>query len=267
MKLQNSHILITGANRGIGLAVTKMCAQEHANLHLVVRKADANLVEQLLNLGALSVKLWITDLAVQTEVENLISELKDQQIDILFNNAGQLTGGLLENQNIKDIYNMLQVNLLSLIQLTHGLLPQMLKRNQGKIINNASVSAIMHFPCASTYAASKAAIFAFTQCLNLELRDTGLTTLCLITPGIKTRMFDEIEEKYGTHLETSLNSISPDLYAQKIKAAILSDQEELIPSGYEGAALRLTQWFPQLFKSIVQKKFKRHNIKNYDSGA
>ena len=208
-------------------------------------------------LGAKSVNLWIADLSTRSGVEKLAEDLKAVEIDILFNNAGQLTGGLLEAQPLDDIYQMFQVNLNALVHLTRAMLPAMIRRGRGKIINNSSVSAFMHFPCASTYAASKAAVVAFTNCLEAELKGTGVSTLCLITPGIKTRMFDEIEKKYGNNMEVPQETISPVEYADKIRTAIESEQTQLLPQGLTRVGLNISRYLSPLFRSAVQRRFKR----------
>lgn len=257
MKINRSTILITGANRGIGLEIARMCAHENAYLHLVIRKNDPNLVEDLIKRGALSVTLWIADLALKNEVATLIENLSVHNIDIIINNAGLLTGGLLEEQPLDEIYSMFHVNLLSLVHLTHGLLPFMIKRGHGKIVNNSSVSAFMHFPCATTYAASKVAVVAFTNSLSAELKGTGVSTLCLITPGIKTRMFDEIETKYSKHFEIPEDYISAELYANKIKKAIIDDVPNLYPSGTSRIGLNISKYLPSLFKWEITRRFHR----------
>ncbi|WP_373998138.1 SDR family NAD(P)-dependent oxidoreductase [Bdellovibrio bacteriovorus] len=258
MEIANRHILITGASRGIGKAFAKMCAEDKANLHLVMRQSDDNLVKELQTAGAKSVSVWESDLSTRQGVDALLNNLKETPIDILFNNAGMLTGGLIEEQPLDDIYKMFQVNVNALVHLTHGLLPGMLERKRGKIINNSSVSAYMHFPCASTYAASKAAVMAFTDCIRMELKDTGVTTLLLVTPGIKTRMFDEIETLYSKNFVIPTESISPAKYAQMIREAILHDIEVLEPSGLTGVGLKIAKFAKPLFDIEVGRRFKRN---------
>lgn len=257
MQIQQKHVVITGANRGIGLDFAKMCAKEGAHLHLVVRKEDSALADALGKLGALSVRTWESDLSQTGDVDKLILGLSAIPVDILFNNAGQLTGGLLENQSMDEIQSMFQVNVLSLIQLTRGMLPGMIQRGRGKIINNSSVSAVMHLPCASTYAASKAAVLAFTDCLEIELKETGVSTLVLITPGIKTRMFDEIDVKYSSHLKVPQDSISSAEYAEQIRAAILDDRKALMPKGLTAIGLGISKYLPALFKREALRRFHR----------
>ncbi len=257
MEITNRQIVVTGATRGIGRAFAKMCAEDKSHLHLVVREEDAELRQELEASGAKSVTFWVADLSERDQIDDLLGKLQDVPIDMLFNNAGLLTGGLIEEQPIGDIYKMFQVNINAVVQLTHGLLPGMLIRKRGKIINNSSVSAYMHFPCASTYAASKAAVSAFTDCIRAELKGTGVTTLLLVTPGIRTRMFDEIEVLYSKNFQVPTSSISPTKYAQMIREAILHDLDVMEPSGLTGVGLKVAKFAKPLFEFEIARRFRR----------
>ncbi len=258
MKLDSAtSVLITGANRGIGRALALAMAARGVHLHLQARSESTDLIEECKRAGAASVRLWKFDLGRKENIDALIENLKTEKIDVLVNNAGQLTGGLIENQSLDEIYSMFQVNVNAVVHLTRGLLPQMISQGRGKIVTNASVSAVMHFPCASTYAASKAAVLAFTNCLQLELQGTGVSTLSLITPGIKTRMFDEIEKKYAQNFEVPKDSITAEEYAVQICQSIESDAIYLNPTGATGAGLAVAKYLPWLFRRTVAMKFHR----------
>ncbi len=257
METKKAHILITGANRGIGKAVAKRLAEDGAHLYLAVRQNDPELVEEMRQAGAGAVEILECDLSTREGVDALVQKLGDTRIDILFNNAGVLTGGLLEDQPLDDIYDVFQVNVAALVQLTQALLPRMLKRKKGLIINNSSISGIMYLPGASTYAASKAAVIAFTHCLKQELRNTGVQTLLLITPGVKTRMFDRISDLYGQNYKVPKGTITPEKYAEMIHEAIVEDLEELSPSGLTGAAMHVARHLPSLVERAVRFRFKR----------
>lgn len=250
-------ILITGANRGIGKAVAKRLAEDEAHLILAVRQKSLELEEELTKAGAASVTTIVSDLSTRSGVQSLVDQVIEMKIDILFNNAGLLTGGLLEKQPLDDIYELLQVNINAVIHLTHGLLPGMLDRNRGKIINHSSVMGIMHVPSSSVYAASKAAVIAFTNSLRQELKGTGVSTLTLITPGVKTRMFDSIDMLYGKNIKAPKMTIPPERYAEMIREAIVEDLDILNPSGLTGAALQVARYAPSLFEKAVSFKFKR----------
>lgn len=259
MEIKNKQVVITGANRGIGKAVTERMAEEGAHLHLVVRQPAGleSWVQELHQKGAASVKLYAADLSQKESVQRLLFSLADLPVDILFNNAGLLTGGLLEKQPLQDIEQMLEVNINSLIRLTHFVLPGMLARKSGKIINHSSVSAIMHFPSSTTYAASKAAVLAFTNALEMELKGTGVSTLVLVTPGIKTDMFAQIKVLYGETWDVPTMSIEPAQYAQMICRAVHKDMTVLNPSGVTGLGLIVAKHAPSIFNWVAHWQFRR----------
>lgn len=259
MEIRDKNYWITGASRGIGKALAEMLAENGAHLTLLNRTHDLELVEDLKKRGAGSARILTVDFSKKSEIDRVLSETRNEVVDCLINNAGQLTGGLLESQPIDDIYSAVQVNVTALIHLTQGILPRMLaQENGGKIVNNASVSAIMYFPCASTYAATKAAVMAFTRCLQAELKDTKVSTLLLFTPGVETRMFNDISKKYGENLDLAfLKGMPAPRYAKIVREAILEDLKEMRPHGLEGISLNLAQHLPATFQKIISMRFQR----------
>lgn len=261
MDIKGKNIFITGANRGIGKALAEEAARRGLSVHAVCRKPQEGLKEELIALGAKDVHQWALDLSSKEDINAFIEKVgsSNTAVDILVNNAGQLTGGLIEEQPLEDIYQMIQVNLMGLIHLTHGLLPHMLKLKQAKIVNNSSISGKMFLPCASTYAASKAGVAAFTDCIKQELRGTGVSTLLLITPGVDTRMFNEIPGLYEQHLETELlSSIPPKTWAEQVFKAIERDWDTCWPQRarpYFG--VKLGHHWPGLLERLVRPRFKR----------
>jgi short-subunit dehydrogenase len=263
MKIKNAKVLITGASRGIGLALAEGLARKGASLYLVARKLPAKLEKDLKQLGAHSVELLNFDLSERGATESIFALVakKNIEIDILINNAGLLTGGLLEKQDRAAIRAMLDVNLTALIELSHLFLPGMLERKRGLIVNNSSVSGKMFFPCASTYAASKAGVVAFTESLYQELRGTGVSTLLAITPGVKTKMFDEIPKLYGENLKLDfLSSITAESWAQHLIQAIERDARYCLPKGPTRANLWISAHFPKVFESLVGSRFRRSEL-------
>ncbi len=260
METKGKHILITGSNRGIGLAMAKRAARESMHVHLLNRSENGDVQKELESLGAPSVHQWKIDMGSPTEIEAFADRFKESKFDcdILMNNAGQLTGGLLEEQPMQSIQSMIQVNLIGLIHLTKVMLPQMLKRPQAKIINNSSVSGLMYLPCASTYAASKAGVVAFTESMRNELEGTSVSTLLMITPGVKTRMYDEISDLYGGHLDLKfLNSIPAEQWIDKVFGAVKDDRAVCWPSGQSYFGVKLGQHWPAVLARFVKPYFKR----------
>lgn len=257
MEIRHKVIVVTGTTKGIGRAFCERVALDSTHLILINRRKDSEFEQKLKNLGAASVQEWIYDLSNLESVYQLGNLLKTTSVDILFNNAGLLTGGLLEEQPNDDIHRMLTVNINAVIHLTKAILPMMLKRKTGKIINHSSITSMMLFPCASTYSASKAAVSAFTESLRKELKDTGVTTLTLFTPGVKTHMFDSIEELYGAHIKMNFSSIPVKEYVEYIYEAIRQDLDLLQPGGLAGINLKISKYLPSIFDYIVYKSFSR----------
>jgi short-subunit dehydrogenase len=259
MQIQKKKILITGANRGIGKALSLEAAARGADLILVNRTSNAELLEECKKAGAHSAKEILADLGSSDGLKTFFSITKNLSIDILVNNAGQLTGGALEDQSAEEIDSMLHVNVNALIQITRHFLPKMKKQGSGKIVNNASVSAYMYFPGASTYAAGKAAVAAFSECMKTELQGSGVSVLLLVTPGIETRMFREIPKKYGNLIDTKfLKSIPPEAYAKQVCDAIEADVDTISPKGLTGISLGIAKHLPAIFRKIATARKKEN---------
>lgn len=253
MKIEGMKVLVTGGNRGIGLALAQAFAAAGAKVWVGAR--DPKSVPASQGVTALAL-----DLSSREKTEASIPELQALEFDILVNNAGQLTGGLLEEQPLADIYEMFQVNLVGLVHLTRALLPGMLSRRRGKIINNASVVGVMHFPLASTYSAAKAGVIAFSDCLQEELVGTGVSTLVMITPGVKTRMLNDIPNKYGAKIDVSFieRAISPEAWAAAVLSAVRDDRAVLQPRGLTRLGLDIARYLPPLFRAGVQRQYSRN---------
>ncbi len=260
MKVQSKNILITGSSRGIGLAMAKRAAKEQMKIHLLNRSDTKSLEPELMELGAESVQSWSLDMGEKQNIEAFAKAFYESghQCDILMNNAGQLTGGLLEEQPIDKIYSMFQVNLVGMVHLTQLMLPKMMELPEAKIINNASVSGIMFLPCASTYAASKAGVVGFTESLRNELDGTSVSTLLMVTPGVKTRMYDEITDLYGGHIDLKfMSSIPAEQWIDRVFSALKNDESVCWPSGKTYWGVKMGQHWPRMLSRIVKPYFER----------
>ncbi len=260
MLIKDKSVLITGANRGIGQAIARAFAKEGATIIAAMRTPDESQIGELKNFGAKSAVVKKLDLDNFQNIEKFLVQIKKEKlkVDILVNNAGLLTGGLLEKQDIQKVYEMIQVNLISYIHLTAGILPQMLERKEGKIINNSSISGILNLPSASTYSAAKTGVAAFTRSLDQELAGTGVSTLLLITPGVETRMYQEVRETYRGHLNVDMvKTIEPEVWAQKVIDAVKTDKKELWPNFTQTLVGRLYTIFPSLIRFGTKTQFRR----------
>jgi short-subunit dehydrogenase len=249
MRLSGSTCLVTGANRGIGLAVVRELAGRGATVLAGVRET-----------GSLrTVEGAVTEVQIDLSDRDSIERAARAAgaVDILINNAGRLQAGQLEGEDVDDIYGVLQVNLVGSIHLTRLVLEGMLARDRGKIVNNASISGYAFFPGSSVYSASKAGIVGFSESLRRELRGTGVSVLHLVTPSVDTRMMDAVVENYDGNQDLSkMSRISPAAWAAKVAGAIESDKSVLDPGGNERLA-KLASRGPGLLLDLVARGFDR----------
>ena len=229
MDLSGATALVTGANRGIGRAVTEALAAKPLSRVLAgVRDPDRFAPLSPPPGAAREVRPVRLDLGSQASIEEGVDALGE--VDLLVNNAGQFVGGLLEEQDTAAIYAMLQVNLVAVIQLTQRLLPGMLARRRGLIVNNTSIVGYAHMPAVTTYAASKSGVVAFSESLRRELRGTGVDVMHVVTPGVQTDMLEETDALYGRYADTSSwDRIEPGEWAERIVGAIESGDHILGP--------------------------------------
>jgi short-subunit dehydrogenase len=253
-------VCITGANRGIGYGLAKLLSTKGANLLLVGRTPlSPKQIQELKDLGCGSIQFMEADLSSPQSVEKISDRLSKIEIDILFNNAGLLTGGLIEDQNPDEIRKMLEVNLYSPIALTKALIPGMVNRKFGLIINHSSISGLVHLPCASTYAASKAGLTAFSNSIRLELTGTGVKVLTLHTPGVDTDMFHEIGPKYQKNFRPPETAITVETYCLRILKSMEKGLSDLRPSLFtsEGLLILIFRFWKSLGERIALSRFRR----------
>jgi short-subunit dehydrogenase len=253
--------LVTGANRGIGRAILERLAELPLDTVLAGVRSVADFTPPNPPPGgAREIRAVHMDLSSQASIEQCCEELGARlgEIDLLINNAGLMTGGLLEQQAIDEVYAVFQVNLVAVAHLTQKVLPGMLRRRRGTIVNNASISGYAHFPAASTYAASKAGVVAFTESLRRELRGTGVHAMHLVTPGVATDMLTDTDEVYGRHMDTSgWDRVPPAEWAAKVLSAIEADQRVLGPGGRSALAMLAARGPTFVLDAITARLFSR----------
>jgi short-subunit dehydrogenase len=185
-ELQGSRVLVTGASSGIGAGFAEGFARAGATVGICARRADrlADTAERCRAAGATAHE-WVTDLADLDQVDELARKSVETMggVDILVNNAGIPKRRHVTATDIATVEAVTLINYLSPIRLTLALLPQMLERDSGRIINVSSVAATLSSPGETAYAASKAALAVFSECMTVDLWGTGVRVL-VVYPGI-----------------------------------------------------------------------------------
>jgi len=199
--------LITGASAGIGKAFARLHASRGGNLILIARR-EARLLDlkkELQAQYAVKVEVMTKDLSQQHAPQEIYQELKKREltVDYLINNAGFSQQGYYHEIDWQVSESMIMVNVMAAASLCRLLLPDMLQRDQGKILNIASSAAFAPGgPFLTVYYASKAFLLSFSQGLAGELSDTNITvtTLC---PGATDTEFEKVSGLDQTHLFAS----------------------------------------------------------------
>ena len=196
--------LITGSSAGIGLALAKLYASKGDNLVLVARRKDKLEAIKLdfQKKYGVQVDIFDKDLSRKESPLEIFQELKDQNItiDFLINNAGFSRQGYFHEIDWQIQKSITMVNVMALIELTHLLLPDMIKRNEGKILNIASSAAFAPGgPLQTIYFATKAFIVSFSQGLAGELSNTNVT-VTVLCPGATETEFEQVSGLDKTNL-------------------------------------------------------------------
>jgi 3-oxoacyl-[acyl-carrier protein] reductase len=202
--LKNKTAIVTGASRGIGLTIAKALARERVRLGLLSRSKPG--------IGGEFVACDLADLdKIPGAVQRLIERLGT--VDFLINNAGIFLEKPVPEIQLADWERVLRVNVTAPFLITREVLPQMITRRQGRIINIASTSSSQGYLHQSAYCASKHALLGFARCLAMEVKPHGIHVYNLCPGGVDT---DFIK---GTYLGDRLKGqpmINPENIAEMV---------------------------------------------------
>jgi short-subunit dehydrogenase len=185
--------LVTGASSGIGAEFARQLAARGMHLVLTARRSEQlqQLAAELHQTHGTKTVLIIADLAVPTEPERILKEIAERglTLELLVNNAGFGVVAEIEQTDVHRLLEMLRVNISALVELTLRVLPGMLQRGHGGIINVASVAAFQPVGYMGAYAATKAFVLHFSESLWAEARDRGVTVMALCPGTTRTEFF------------------------------------------------------------------------------
>jgi uncharacterized protein len=206
MKLEGCNALITGASAGIGREFARQLAGRAKSLILIARR-EQRLDELRDELSQQNPKLAIlfrkTDLANLAQVNELLAWLDREKIDVdlLINNAGLGDSGAFATSDPIRNEQMTLVNIVALTALTRHLLPRMIARRRGGILNVSSSAGFLPIPDFGVYAATKAYVTSFSEALRIELWGTGVS-VCTLCPGPVHTEFQDVAKRPGSQPDT-----------------------------------------------------------------
>jgi hypothetical protein len=235
MKIDSCNALITGASAGIGREFARQLADRAQSIVLLARRTErlAQLRQELLNRKPnLEVHIFAVDVADEAQIQSLVESLGRDKIDVdlLINNAGLGDAGPFATSDLTRNEQMLLVNVMALTSLTRQLLPQMIAKRHGGILNVSSSAGFLPIPGDAVYAASKAYVTSFSEALRAELRGTGVS-VCALCPGPVQTEFQEVARRQGvrSRLGPEFVVVPVEQVVRDALAALEADRPLVIP--------------------------------------
>jgi short-subunit dehydrogenase len=216
------NVLVTGASSGIGAATARAFAQKGATVGICARRDD-RLSEVLRDLP--NGKKWVVDLADLDGIDEFAARADEELggVDVLINNAGIPKRRRATTMTPDDVEHVMAMNYFSPVRLTLALLPKMIERGHGDIVNVSSMGVHLVAFGVGAYSASKAALELFTEALYVELPGTGVRAH-LVIPGTTSTEFSTPREGNDPPLPPGPGSATPEDVAAAIVACVDRDE-------------------------------------------
>ncbi len=250
MNDHNPIAVITGASGGIGYELARVYAQNGYDLLIVARSADTlqSVAAEIKAEYGVRVRTIVTDLAMPNSAQKLFETVNQEvdHIDVLINNAGFADHARYAEEDITTILEMIQLNITTLSQLTRLVLPGMLARKSGKVLNVASTAAFLPGPYMAVYYASKAYVLSFSQALTMELEGTGVYVAALC-PGPTATGFQERAKLHNAKIFTMLKPMTAREVARSAYRGMQQNKRLIIPGCMNKLTAQVGRFFSRRF--------------------
>lgn len=251
--------LVTGASSGIGERLARLLAAGGSDLIVVARRAGrlADLAAELRTAQHVQVEVLAADLTTPAGLQAAENRLADagRPVELLVNNAGFGLSGSFADLTADDAEAQIRLNVLALVRLAHAVLPGMLQRGHGGILNVSSVAGVLISPGGATYAATKAFVTSFSESLYAEVAGRGVhvTALC---PGL-TRTEFHAEGHDGTASAPAFGWLEAGRVARAGLDAVAAGRPVSVPGAQYKAVVPLARAVPRRILRIAGKALRR----------
>ena len=232
-------VLVTGASSGIGAGLAVAFARAGATVGICARREDR--LKEVLGeclAHAPGSRMWVADLSVPEEVDALAANALREfgAVDVLVNNAGIPKRRHVTRLDIATVEAVAALDYISPVRLTLALLPQMLERGEGRIVNVSSVAATLSSPGEAAYAAAKAALSVWSEGMAVDLWDTGVKVLVVYPGVVDTDLFTLPDNDPFT---ADVEKITVEECAASVMAALANDELQVyVPAWFADVAAR-----------------------------
>jgi short-subunit dehydrogenase len=262
--LQGKYILIAGGSRGLGLTLAREYGRQGARIAICARDQQEIQAasEQLreLNIDVFPLSCDLTD---ERQVQSMVEQITAHfgQIDILVNVAGVINVGPFATQTVKDFEQVMAINYWGPVFTTNAVLPQMISRHAGQLVNISSIGGKISVPHLLPYSSAKSALTAYSEGLNAELAKEGITVTTIIPGLMRTGSYRNITVKGQHAAEYALFSVLDSLpfisidaqrAAQQIVRATQRGDAEFIITIPARLTARAAALFPNITAAIMQ---------------
>ena len=237
--LKDRVVIITGASSGIGRAAAHEFAKCGAQVVLVARRREM-LVEVGREIEGYGRPALVVpaDMGREEDLKNLCNVVIQTfgRIDVLVNNAGLSIGGAFTEQDDAIIRKMVEVNVYAPMRLTQIVLPHMLERRDGHIVNVSSVAGVIPSPGQTAYAPTRAAVISFSHALRREVAGHGIRVSAILPGWTRTAMLENMHEdemRAAGLLNPFINLDGPEVPARAIVDAVIHNRYQVLMGGIQ----------------------------------
>jgi short-subunit dehydrogenase len=252
MELRGKTVVITGASSGIGAATALECARRGANLVIAARRAERlENVAQKCRANGVQCTVVVADVTRREDCERIVAAVP--RVDILVNNAGFAIFDAIEEADPGDLESMMQTNYFGTLWCTQAVLPQMLARGEGTIVNVSSIAGIMGYARMGGYCATKFAMIGMTEALRDEVAGRGVR-VAMVCPGTtETEFFVKAQRGKIPKASRLLLAVPPERVARAIAAAAEDGRyRRILPFGAL-LFLRMKELFPRVAHFLMRR--------------
>jgi len=241
MENNQKYALITGATSGIGLELARLFAKDQFNLIIVARNQQGlDQTAQELSETGVDVIPIACDLSKMDEVESLCTDIEQRglPVHVLVNDAGQGLYGLFKDTELARELDIVHLNICATIILTKHFVKKMVERNEGRILNLASIASRTPGPWQSVYHGTKAFVLSFSEAIREELKDYNITVTALLPGPTDTDFFNKAEMQDSKIVQDKSSLSDPARVAKDGYEALMTGDDHVV-SGFKNKMMML----------------------------